>query len=153
MAFINDYLTNKEIEKFKEYQIKYAPKCTNNHKVLGTEKRRGGIWCTVDRERKVYLFYCGDNYRERLDGLGASQYFAMVINITDPNVFYISLERQIGVMDKDGYNILWDLIGVETKSNVKEFDALTLELLKEALGVYGLDGDPQKMQRIVKFNF
>lgn len=150
MSFVNDYLTEEEKKQFREYQIKYNPKCTNNHKILGTEECWGGVWCTTDRDRKLYLFYCGDNYKERLDGLGTSEYFALVMIKDKPKVSYFALEQHIGVVDEDGYSVLWNMV---EKDNKCKDNNVVLEYLKDALLIFGLDGDPQKSSRVVKCNF
>ncbi|MCR5209875.1 MAG: hypothetical protein K6C99_06670 [Lachnospiraceae bacterium] len=39
MAFVNDYLTEEEIEKFRELNISYGKKiCITSNEIVGTKK-------------------------------------------------------------------------------------------------------------------
>lgn len=151
MSFVNDYLTAEEKKKFEKYQIKYAPKCTNSHKILGTEERIKGVLCTIDRERKMYLFDCGNNYRLRLEKINRTNYFALVLEEDIPYVAYIGLVKHYGNTETDGYELYWQYEELDNKSNMSDKEILCY--VKEALCVYGLDGEPQSESSIVKFEF
>jgi len=153
MAFVNDYLTEEEKKKFAGYQLKYAPKCSNCNSILGTVKRLGGMWCTLDRERKFYFFDCGVNDRDWLDGKNCFNYFALVLEESDICLAYIALEKLHGSVEKDGYEILWDFKELDNRCRNKYSDELILSYVKEALDAYGLRGKPQDENWIVKTNF
>jgi len=156
MAFVNDYLTEEEKKKFAGYQLKYAPNCPHNSRILGTDENIGGVWCTVDRERKIYLFYCGDNYRISFDCADNSiyrKYFALVIDEETPAVVYVSMVDEWGSVENDGYRVLWKLKELDNRSNNKYLDKDILVYVKEALHVYGRDGEPGSNPRISKFDF
>ena len=153
MAFINDYLTEEEVERFKSYQLKNAPGCSNNHKILGTEKCFGKVLCTIDRERLMYLFDCGVNHRMWLDGLSEAQYFALVIENEKPCLAYFALVQRIGGLKERGCNVLWELENIDNRCKDKYSDDLLLDYLKQALHAYGLDGEPGACSRVVGFEF
>ncbi len=152
MGFVNDYLTEDEKKRFEKYQIKNAPKCTNNHKILGTEKNLGGVWCTVDRARNIYLFDCGGNSRDRLDGLDYSEYFALVVINDIPCVSYFALKQHYRNIETDGCDYYWELSSIDNKCK-NYSDNQMLDYLRQALNVFGLDGEPYSEPSISKFSF
>ena len=151
MAFINDYLTEEEIERFERYNLRYHEQCSNYHKFLGTVKTRKGVSCTIDRERKIYLFNCGDNAMIRRDTLEPIIYFALVIEEEHPQVAYITLYLNDGLIKKDGYDLFWKMIKLNNNTNYS--DKLILNFVKEAMSIHGYDGVPRLGKRIVKFDF
>ncbi len=153
MAFINDYLTEEEVERFKSYQLKNAPGCTNNHKILGTVQRLGGIRCTVDRDRLMYLFDCGVNDRMWLDGLSEAQYFALVIENEKPCLAYFALIKDYGSLENDGYHTKWELEGIDNRCKDKYSDDELCNYLKQAMCAYGLGGEPGTPQIVVECEF
>ena len=151
MAFINDYLTEEEIERFRGYNLKYHKKCGKNHKILGTVKGINGVRCTIDRERKMYLFNCGDNAMIRRDTLEPIIYFALVIDGEKPYVAYITLYEKHGLVEEQGYSIFWKFLGIDNQGEYS--DDIILQYTKEALSKHGLEGYPEEKPRLTKFDF
>ena len=143
MAFINDYLTEEEIERFRGYNLKYHKDCSRNHKILGTVKCFGKVYCTVDRERKIYLFNCGDNSMIRRDTLEPIIYFALVMEDEIPHVVYACMDRQDGLISPNGAYVNWKLIKLDNFNYKKYTNEDVLFLIKEALSEHGYDGDPE----------
>ena len=135
MAFINDYLTEEEMAKFEEYNV-WCPK-ESDHAGLKLGVGYGRILCTVDRERKMYLFH-NENSLERREFIRAIDYFTLVlIKNGSVSVAYFQLKCVRRYM---GYHKYWKMCGKDT-TLVNDF--LMEEVLihfKEALCAYGISG-------------
>ncbi len=99
----------------------------------------------------MYLFDCGNNYRLRLEKASRTNYFAVVLGEDIPNVAYIGLVKHYGNVETDGYELYWQYEELDNRSNVSDNEIL--HYAKEALCVYGLNGEPQSEASIVKFDF
>lgn len=153
MAFVNDYLTEEEIEKFRKLNISYGKMILKEDKdVVGTEPFNfgEGIRCTLDRENKMYLFYCGDDSwfgREEK----WSPYFFVFIQEKQTE----TIVTRLGLEDKyprdypndDKYQRIWRLFCINSiiyESNDKYDYRKLINALKAALKVYGVNGNPQR---------
>lgn len=149
MAFVNDYLTEEEVEKFRKLNISYGKKiCSVSNQVVGTKKRiiKGGVICTIDRNNGMYLFYCGDD-----QAFGREEFWS-------PEFFVFIQEKQnelivtrVGLKRKHFNNYsrqVWSLYSINSKcyKTSIEYDSKNiLAYLKEALNTYGFDGDPREI--------
>ncbi|MCR5208900.1 MAG: hypothetical protein K6C99_01670 [Lachnospiraceae bacterium] len=149
MAFVNDYLTEDEIEKFRKLNISYGKMiCNEDNEVVGTESAyyKEGIRCTLDRDKKMYLFYCNDD-----QAFGREEFWS-------PEFFVFIQEKQnelivtrVGLKRKHFNNYsrqVWSLYSINSKcykTNIEYDSKNILAYLKEALTTYGFDGDPREI--------
>ncbi len=150
MAFENVYLTKEEKEKFKRRSIDgpYRP-------VIGSKKLGCGTFPkgTIDRERKIYLFYCGRGHYD-FETPPEDYYFALVWDdITGDRCVSFCLHKKHINSDEIG-DVLWFNMSINIPKGLENKKELFIETFKEAMCVYGLDGDPNfNCHFIVKFDF
>lgn len=143
MAFVNAYLTEEEKARFSEAKI---PDPRWNLPKYCLDPRR---W-TIDKEREIALINCGVADRDNYE----IETFAFVnTHIEKRQVLSFNVVRKYQTKEKNEmlkkkYNVElvknWDLIGID---NFKKFSIVPsfenfVELLSEALTVYGVDGEP-----------
>ncbi len=158
MAFVNDYLTEEEIEKFRKLNISYGKKiCITSNEIVGTEKSiiRGGVICTIDRTDGMYLFYCGDDQAFGREEFWSPEFFVFIQE--KPNeliVTRVGLKRSY----PKGHSLrCWELYCINSKiyeTNCEYDPKRVIVDLKSALDVYGPNGDPRKKEKTnVVFKF
>ena len=158
MAFINDYLTEEEIEKFRRLNISYGKKiCVTSNEIVGTIKNRyfGGVICTIDRSNGMYLFYCGDDYGFGREELWSPEFFVFIQEIQDKIIV-----TKVGLEEThpNGYSQrVWNIYSINSKyyeTNIEYDSNSVISDLKAALIIYGFDGDPrEKDVSTTDFNF
>lgn len=142
MAFENVYLTKKEKEEFKRRNIDgpYRP-------VIGREKLGFGgpfIKGTIDRERKIYLFYCGVG-PYNFENPPEDRYFALVWdNVMGDRCAEFCMKYEIipPSNPNNGYDVLWHLLGMTIPKGFEDKETEIVKVFKEAMQVRGLRGDP-----------
>lgn len=158
MAFVNDYLTEDEIEKFRKLNISYGKMiCDEDNEAVGTESAyfREGVRCTLDRDKKMYLFYCGNDSSFGREELWSPDFFIFIQEKQNETIVTkVGLERT----HPNGFSeIFWKLYFINAQLYEKrvEYDSKNvIEDLKNALRVYKVDGDPRRIDVTkIKFDF
>ncbi len=146
MGFVNGFLTDKEIDRFRELNIFYGKKIyIVDQKSIGVHKNRiyDGVRCTVNREKSMYFFCKGidsDFAREKM----WSPYFFVMIIFEEENIIIIRIELE-DVLDKpEGVYRQWkkiDITGTDykTKKEIKNIERYFGDI-KEAVRVFGYHG-------------
>lgn len=135
MAFVNEYVSKEDIEKFDLYGLhkKYQP-------YSATKKEHLSYYWVIDNERKVWFKYVttmdDPEYEHQL-----TQENVFILHLNDTNI-----EVRVWKAKREGHAvdgpllIVWDLISITPKSieNVSEDEIRNI--VKEALEVYGESG-------------
>ena len=152
MGFVNDYLTKEEREMFRKRAIPIGVWWRGKGAILGYDKSDSELLCTIDRENQIYLFDLGKDHASE----DYNEYnFALVwYDLNDDKGIQFTIQRKyvgdyiIGVgCDMEWYNIK---LGLSDKLYSKR--KIILDIIKEALTVYGVDGYPD-LQPNVNINF
>ena len=152
MAFINDYLTQEEKERFEEYNIMYSEESSYSRRKVGVGSGRKS--CTLDREHQMYLFQSINTYNRQEFG-ETTEYFTFVfVKEGKASVMYVNLEedRSTPYEERD-YDILWELKGYEMSKTNGYTEEELMGYFKEAMCAYGSIGSVKKLKFNVKFNF
>ncbi|PYG85607.1 hypothetical protein LY28_03295 [Ruminiclostridium sufflavum DSM 19573] len=138
MAFVNERMTKEEMA---EFEAKAIPNPGNNFITLSPSR-----W-TINREGNVFLVKASQN-REEPD----EYYFVLCWND-------IPLAVKLKETWVKGSPRKWELISLHIKENLIEKRFEILQSLKEALTVYGYNGNPDEpfdninKNTKVEFNF
>jgi hypothetical protein len=135
MAFTNERLTKEEKDNFVARAI---PNPGNNFFTLKPSK-----W-TIDRENNVILVWALEEREEPHDN-----YFLLCWKDTPIPV-------KLGEYWTAGSSRTWELRYIKIPENLKTQEDEIIQRLKEALEVYGFDGDPNQANNRttkVQFNF
>lgn len=158
MAFVNDYLTDEEIEKFRKLNISYGKKiCSVSDRAVGTMNSiiMGGVICTIDRSNGMYLFYCGTDQAFGREEFWSPDFFIFIKEKKNETIVAkIGLERT----HPNGFGeIYWKLYCINAQLYEKSvnYDSKNvIDDLKNALRVYKVDGDPRRIDVTgIKFDF
>ena len=142
MGFVNEISTPEDNEKYRLHEVrrKYS---------IYRQDRHG---MSVDRERGIVLIktYSGS---PRTDDVG-KHHFALIVGDED---FGFTMHCENIRLDNNRRVYNWDLLKIDNQPNSANREAFLIELLKEALTVYGYQG-PQRFnehvpQFSVHFNF
>lgn len=161
MAFVNDYLSDDEMEMFKKLNISY-PDATGINGIIGYSPNAYKFkvlreTCTIDREAEIYFYYCGTERYDK-ENIPKMQYFYLLWKEEFGNdILTIILERE-RKYDNENHSekiIFWkkkDIYFVLTDNKIN--DKIILKI-KEALSVYNISGDPDNKEnnRRVDFDF
>ncbi|MCG7867204.1 MAG: hypothetical protein N0E59_00560 [Candidatus Thiodiazotropha taylori] len=147
MAFVNEYATDEDIEKYDLNGIwdQYHPLRKGKY-YLGQRP-----WLTIDRGRNIYFMIVGGGGREDPE-------ITRVLLWIDGYHVIIEIGLVSGLnpegFEANPYRITWNLLGVYPQKNVGKSQKEIITLLKEALTVYGCFGvHMQVPNTIVEFNF
>lgn len=160
MAFINDYLSNEEMEMFKKLNIQY-PLATGINGIIGYSLGAYKLkalreTCTIDREEEIYFFYCGTERYDK-ENIPKEHYFYLLWNKElSNNIVTIVLEQKCKRIDNSmEYLICWEMKSCYSKTGNINIDEKIILKIKEALSVYGIDGNPDYPieDDLVEFNF
>ncbi len=157
MAFVNDFLSNQEIEKFRNLKISYGKKiCIVSDEIVGTMKSIfGGVECTIDRSKGMYLFYCGIDSAFGREEFWSPDYFIFIQEKQNEMIVTkVGLERT----DPNGLTeILWKLYSINSKfyeTNIDYDPKNVIDDLKDALRIYKVNGDPRRIDKTtISFDF
>lgn len=151
MAFVNDYLTEEEIEKFRGYNLKYPEWTDHGNRTIGVyENSIKGVRCTLDRERQIYLFQTHNSSMERRKFIFYDCFMLVMVRDGVPAVGYINLENVRETME---YSRLWKIRGMNQNGLSDIPRSEFLEILKEALLVYGINGRVGRVYNNIAFKF
>ncbi len=158
MAFVNDYLTEDEIEKFRKLNISYGKMiCKEDNEVVGTESAyyKEGIRCTLDRDKKMYLFYCGDDQAFGREEFWSPEFFVF---IQEKQNELIVTRVGLKKTHPNGFSQrVWSIYCINSKyyeTNIEYDSNNILADLKEALTTYGFDGNPREIDEAsTEFDF
>lgn len=135
MAFVNEYVSQEEIEKFDLYGLKkkYDPHST-------FKKEHMSFYWVIDRDRKVWFkFVTSVKDPEYEHQYTHEKVFILHINDTNIEVRVWKAKRE-GHAVNGPMLIVWDLISITPKSIENVSEEEIKNLVKEALEVYGEDG-------------
>jgi hypothetical protein len=132
MAFVNEYATDEDIEKYDLYGIwdKFHPLRKGKYYI----GQRPSF--TIDREKNIFLLKVGSGGREEPSIL-------KFLPRIDNKGVVIELEKakgSSGNLHDNPFIIIWDLMKYDSQSDIKYSKEEILKILKEALSVYGLLG-------------
>ncbi|MCG8066907.1 MAG: hypothetical protein JAY84_03525 [Candidatus Thiodiazotropha taylori] len=146
MAFVNDYATDEEIEKYDLYGIwdRFHPLRKGKY-YIGQRPN-----FTIDREKNIFLLKVGSGGREN------SSILKFLLWIDHKDVV-IDLEKAKGSSENvqdNPYIIIWDIVKYYAQSDIQYSKDEILLLLKDALNVYGLLGVYRQVPNTsIAFNF
>ena len=154
MGFINSLLTEEEAKKFKTLNVSFGKKrVTIDNNIVGTVYNYfdEGIKCTIDRENKRYLFYCGDDSSFARDELWSPEYFLLFCD--EFIVIRIELERE--KERRQQCQVLWRILDVSIENTftheLLDINDEYIELIHDALYVYGRNGDIKNQKYNIGF--
>lgn len=154
MSFEIAYLTSKEQHDFAKRAI-YSPfeQCGN----LGNRGGCPNLGCVLDRERKIYLFYCGSDSYD-CNQPENNHYFALVWDDVTANSAIGAVFQKRYLPNTTGCNILRDVIWhsgiVYIPVQLRYHSDVIIELLQDALETFGATGDPDfERKRSVTIEF
>ena len=146
MAFVNEYATDEDIEKYDLNRIwdQYHPARKGKY-YLGQRP-----WFTIDREKNILVMMVGGGGREdagRVKILLLIKGCHVVVELESANGSSLSFKD-------NPFKIVWDLISVHSQQDLNVPQKEVLKILKEALSVYGYFGVHEQIPNtIVEFNF
>ena len=150
MAFVNAYLTEEEKEKFK------AAKVRDPRWKLSEEYLIPSIW-TVDKENNIALINCGVANRDE----HWKKTFALLYKQID-NEHLIKLTLTTDYFEKEQekeleieYNVnlvkRWIILDCTIANTLNITNQKVCDILKDALTVYGVGGNPNRVQSVKAF--
>lgn len=154
MGFVSDYLTVEEQEMFRKRAIPMRIWWKGEGAILGYDIPDSQILCTIDRKNHIYLFYLG---KDRTLNDPTERNFALVWDDLSGNTgIQFTIKRKyvgeyiLGVgCDMEWYNLKLDL-----SDKLYQKRNTILDKIKEALTVYGVDGDPDPQPNVnINFDF
>lgn len=161
MAFINDYLSDEEMEMFKKLNIPY-PHDTGKHGIIGYSPNAYKLkalrrTCTIDRAEEIYFFYCGTEKYD-MENIPKDHYFYLIWNKELGNDIVTIILEQIYGQSNDNHKehiISWKIVDCYSKYAGKITDEKIITKIKEALSVYDISGHPniKADNSRVKFDF
>lgn len=136
MTFVNEAISEVDIEQYR----------------LSIEPDDGRFW-TVDKERNIYL----RGGARGNPAFGEEIYFGFDLCVCEEQ-YYVKLNRGKGSVKytERPYLVVWDSIIDITPHNLSSLKELSvIEILKEALSVWGEDGRENEFAPafVVQFNF
>ena len=147
MGFVNGILTEEEIETFRKLNISYGEKIyKKDDNVIGIRISRfaKGVKSTFDRDKKMYLFYAGDDSSFAREELWSPDYFIFIsFETSDLALIRIELKRE----ENNSHDVCkrWKKINIkgEYYKSGKKIDKISnyYQDIKEALSFYGVDGE------------
>ena len=153
MTFINEYVSEEDIEKYRleEAKLSYRPEYSEE----GLPSSYKYNW-TIDRERNIYLMLA------RIGKEEFSNRFTWVLNINGQE-FKVETDlnsaRSMNINEKP-FRVIWDWVeesSVDKALSKKVYlptDETHRNILKAALAVYGRRGAIKQIEgTIVTFNF
>ena len=114
MSFIRTSLSQDEIEMFKELNISYGKKIVSiDEGVVGTIYGyvSEGVIGIVDREKRMYLFYCGDDSSFAREELWSPEYFILVSYEKDESII-IRMEFERKRLRNSYSRVLWKTLNI-----------------------------------------
>jgi hypothetical protein len=141
MAFVNEYATDEDIEKYDLNGIwdKYHPARKGKY-YLGNKP---GL--TIDRERNIFFI------RVRQGRFDESNRTTALLWINGRHIL-VDLDK-VGGLNKEGvkscpYKIRWDLVGYHPQPG-EESKKQIMGILKEALVTYGYSGVHEQLPNVI----
>ena len=138
MAFINEYISEENIEKYQINELRNSYSKYKNH----PKKHHRHHW-TIDTEREIWFMWVGvrqdplDHTRTTGERFFTLYYKNEPIEIVLRRVFEESSDKSI----ENPYYVTWKLDCTEELSNLKNIEEKEIiEVLKEALNIYGTHG-------------
>ena len=140
MAFKNEYLTEEEKKEIKEMMIGYTPDSGGKY---GAHMYYPSWWA-VDRERNLKFFHTFYNRDDSTD-----EFFALLTSESEKPI-YIEMRRtwedEVMIWKLEGLFLPEDLrkkADAMTKEEKHKYCGYWLDIMKEALVVYGYGGNPE----------
>lgn len=158
MKFVNDYLNDEEMKEFEKRAIPYP---NDRPGVIGyypyvNENPLTWLRCTLDREEKVYLFYCGKD-RYDFENIPEKDYFVLISDkiLGDSIVTFTAKQEYLSdPISGRGYGILWKLTSLNLPGVLKERRDKIENIIKDAMSAYGVSGNPEaNVNYTVEFDF
>lgn len=135
MAFVNEYLSKEEKEGLK---VRAIPNPGNQLSIIDPS------WWTIDREENVKFMWGCQAFGED----GDNMYYYLLEWKGNP--IPLKLEKNW----INGSTCEWGIVYLGISSDLYEKKNDIIQMLKNALTVYGYDGYPQDIQKIVvQFKF
>jgi len=138
MAFINEYISEENIEKYQINELRNSYSKYKNH----PKKHHRHHW-TIDTEREIWFMWVGvrqdplDHTRTTGERFFTLYYKNEHIEVVLRKVFEESSVKNI----ENPYYITWKLDHIKKPSNLKNIEEKEIiEVLEEALNVYGPEG-------------
>ena len=146
MAFVNEYATDEDIEKYNLYGIwdKYHPLRKGKY----YSGKRPAI--TINREKNIFLLKVGGSWED----VPSRSRFLLWINGSHTIIDLNTMKgKGLKVLDSN-YIKKWDLVGIYPEKDINLSENEIISILKEALVIYGLLGVYNPKPDInVEFNF
>ena len=140
MAFKNELMTEEEKKEFEEKKIGYTPGSGGIHGI----NKKSIPWWTVDRERNLKFFHTFYNREDPTD-----DFFALLTSESERPI-YIEQRRtwedEVMIWKLEGLFLPEDLrqkADAMTKEEKHKYCGYWLDIMKEALVVYGYGGNPE----------
>ena len=146
MNFVNEYASDEDAKNYKLNDIwdRYNPIYKGEY-FFGNQPR----W-TVDREKNIFLMLLGGGRGEH----GNRSKFLLWWDSEHVVVSLDLADGSSGNLDSDPFFRVWDMAFLEIPGHLKNKQKEVIDILKEALRVYGYRGvSKQRPNTIVKFNF
>lgn len=150
MAFVNAYLTEEEKEKFRTAKVRDP-----RWKFAG-EYLIPSIW-TVDRENKIALIDCGfadrDEYWKQTFALIYKQIDNEHLIILTLTTDYFEKEKEKELEIEYNVNLVkrWTILDCTITHTLNITNQKVCDILKDALTVYGVGGNPNRVQSVKAF--
>ncbi|MEW8693466.1 MAG: hypothetical protein AB2535_20725 [Candidatus Thiodiazotropha endolucinida] len=146
MAFVNEFASDEDIEKYDLNGIwdQYHPLRKGKY-YLGQRP-----WFTIDRDQNIFFMVLGSGREEQCNR-------KKILLWIDGYQVVVEIELAKGSSPNTNdqpFKRIWGLIGVHPQEGVSKTQKEIINILKEALIVYGYFGvHHQVSNTIVKFNF
>jgi hypothetical protein len=146
MAFVNEYATDEDIEKYDLYGIwdKYHP------------LRKGKYYSgqrpdfTINREKNIFLLKVGGSWED----VPSRSRFLLWIDGSHVTIDLDTMKGEVMKVLDPNYKKKWDLVGLYPDKDIILSKSEIINILKEALVTYGLLGVYNPKPDInVEFNF
>ncbi|BBB26399.1 hypothetical protein [Amphritea japonica] len=142
MSFINEYVTEADIEKYGLFDVKCSAKPSLIKRGLPSGFKYH--W-TVDKERNIYLMLLGIGKEE------FSNRFKWVLNIDGMEIVFETDKSSKGsgnIYDRP-YLVIWDLIAGNKNNYLNSMNEDEFNILKEAIECFGCFGIVNELDDVV----
>ena len=140
MAFVNEYASDEDIEKYKLNKIWDRYFIHEKGKYFRGSKPS----FTIDREKEIFLMVLGGGAVEA----GYQYKFLLCINGIEL-LAYVNKLGGSADLSESPYRIVWSLVKVDKPSEIGISESDIFEIIKEALIVYGYRGAKKQLPNTV----
>jgi len=158
MAFVNEYVEQREIEEYKLNDLKNFYDQNEDHNGDFFPNDMYQHYWTIDREKNVWLMFCG-TFREKGFNIREDEYSREKIFILYYKGVPIDVrleldeESTISIYDTP-YKRIWNFISITPNTYSSSEYSEIKQLLFKALKVFGDDGIQWQVENtIVELNF